>query len=172
MTDDQGYGDLSCMGATDFRTPNLDRLGSGGRTLHRLVLKQPGMQPFTRRSADRQIPRKCRGPSDSARASHGIGTALTPHPRSHPSSKIAATRHPWSASGTSALPTSADPTLTACDYWFGFLAGCIDFYSHIYYWGANRPGPGDQPNARPLGEQRGGLARQRILHRTNRREVY
>ena len=31
------------------------------------------------------------------------------------------------------------------DYWFGFLAGCIDFYSHIYYWGANRPGPGINP---------------------------
>src|ERR1051325_10580291 len=23
LTDDQGYGDLSCMGATDFRTPHL-----------------------------------------------------------------------------------------------------------------------------------------------------
>ena len=26
LTDDQGYGDLSCMGATDFKTPHLDRL--------------------------------------------------------------------------------------------------------------------------------------------------
>ena len=24
LTDDQGYGDLSCMGATDFRTPHID----------------------------------------------------------------------------------------------------------------------------------------------------
>ncbi len=30
MTDDQGYGDLSCMGATDFRTPHLDRLANDG----------------------------------------------------------------------------------------------------------------------------------------------
>ena len=30
LTDDQGYGGLSCMGATDFRTPNLDRLASDG----------------------------------------------------------------------------------------------------------------------------------------------
>ena len=30
MTDDQGYGDLSCMGATDFRTPHLDRLARDG----------------------------------------------------------------------------------------------------------------------------------------------
>ena len=26
MTDDQGYGDLSCMGNTDFVTPNIDEL--------------------------------------------------------------------------------------------------------------------------------------------------
>lgn len=30
MTDDQGYGDLSCMGARDFVTPNIDRLAASG----------------------------------------------------------------------------------------------------------------------------------------------
>ena len=30
LTDDQGYGDLSCMGATDFRTPHLDALAASG----------------------------------------------------------------------------------------------------------------------------------------------
>ena len=30
LTDDQGYGDLSCMGATAFRTPHLDRLAATG----------------------------------------------------------------------------------------------------------------------------------------------
>src|SRR5262245_52167156 len=30
MTDDQGYGDLGCFGATSFKTPNLDRLASEG----------------------------------------------------------------------------------------------------------------------------------------------
>ena len=30
MTDDQGYGDLSCMGATDFRTPNIDAVAEDG----------------------------------------------------------------------------------------------------------------------------------------------
>jgi arylsulfatase A-like enzyme len=31
------------------------------------------------------------------------------------------------------------------DRWWGFLAGCIDYYSHIFYWGMNRPGPGVNP---------------------------
>jgi arylsulfatase A-like enzyme len=30
VSDDQGYGDLSCMGATDFRTPRLDQLAASG----------------------------------------------------------------------------------------------------------------------------------------------
>jgi len=31
------------------------------------------------------------------------------------------------------------------DEWFGFMAGCIDYYSHIFYWGMNRGGPGNDP---------------------------
>ena len=30
FTDDQGYGDLSCMGATDFSTPVLDKMANQG----------------------------------------------------------------------------------------------------------------------------------------------
>lgn len=30
LTDDQGYGDAGCFGATDFETPNLDRLAAEG----------------------------------------------------------------------------------------------------------------------------------------------
>ena len=30
MTDDQGYGDLSCMGSKDFVTPHIDGLAASG----------------------------------------------------------------------------------------------------------------------------------------------
>ena len=30
LTDDQGYGDLSCMGCEDFRTPSLARMAQNG----------------------------------------------------------------------------------------------------------------------------------------------
>ncbi|MCM8531131.1 MAG: sulfatase-like hydrolase/transferase [Lentisphaeraceae bacterium] len=32
LTDDQGYGDLSCMGSKDIATPNIDRLANEGMT--------------------------------------------------------------------------------------------------------------------------------------------
>ena len=33
MTDDQGYGDLSCMGSADVLTPHFDRLAASGAGL-------------------------------------------------------------------------------------------------------------------------------------------
>ena len=33
MSDDQGYGDLGCMGADDLETPHLDRLAEHGALL-------------------------------------------------------------------------------------------------------------------------------------------
>ena len=44
MTDDQGYGDLSCMGATDFRTPHLDEMAREGEGL-RSGCKKPFGKP-------------------------------------------------------------------------------------------------------------------------------
>ena len=41
LTDDQGYGDLSCMGATDFRTPHLDRLAADGVSFSRAYAGVP-----------------------------------------------------------------------------------------------------------------------------------
>jgi arylsulfatase A-like enzyme len=31
------------------------------------------------------------------------------------------------------------------DEWFGFMAGCVDYFSHIFYWGMNRGGAGNDP---------------------------
>ncbi len=41
FTDDQGYGDVGCFGATGFATPNLDRLASKGRRFTNFHVAQP-----------------------------------------------------------------------------------------------------------------------------------
>jgi arylsulfatase len=41
LTDDQGYGDVGCFGATGFATPNLDRLARDGRRFTNFHVAQP-----------------------------------------------------------------------------------------------------------------------------------
>ena len=45
MTDDQGYGDLSCMGATDFVTPHLDRMAQEGTRFSCMYSNSPVCSP-------------------------------------------------------------------------------------------------------------------------------
>lgn len=41
FTDDQGYGDLSCYGATEFKTPHIDRMASEGIRFTNFYVGQP-----------------------------------------------------------------------------------------------------------------------------------
>ena len=41
FTDDQGYGDVGCFGATKFKTPNLDRLAAEGTRFTSYYVAQP-----------------------------------------------------------------------------------------------------------------------------------
>ena len=52
LTDDQGYGDLSCHGNPTLKTPNLDRLHDEGVPVHRLP-RQPNLLADTLRPHDR-----------------------------------------------------------------------------------------------------------------------
>lgn len=45
VSDDQGYGDLSCMGATDFRTPRLDELARSGVRFTQFCVNSPVCSP-------------------------------------------------------------------------------------------------------------------------------
>src|SRR5581483_11335094 len=41
LTDDQGYGDVGCFGATEFATPNFDRLAKEGTKFTSFLVAQP-----------------------------------------------------------------------------------------------------------------------------------
>ena len=144
MTDDQGYGDLSCMGATDFRTPNLDRMASEGVRFTDWYSNSPVCSPSRAALLTGRYP-----------GNAGVRAILQGHrtasglPNSTPtiSSLLKDRGYQTSMVGKwhLGLTDECRPHSHGFDYWFGFLAGCIDFYSHIYYWGANRPGPGINP---------------------------
>ena len=115
MTDDQGYGDLSCMGATDFRTPHLDEMAREGTRFSCMYSNSPVCSPSRASLLTGRYP-----------GNAGVRAILAGHRR---------------ASGlTPAAPTIASALKplgyhTGLDEFSGFLAGCIDYYSHIFYWG-------------------------------------
>ncbi len=141
LTDDQGYGDLSCMGAPDFRTPHIDRLAREGVRFTDFYAGSSVCSPSRASLLTGRFP-----------GNAGVRAILEGHRK--------ATGLPGH------VPTLATLLRDTCGYntymtgkwhlglaeesrphnhgfskWFGFMAGCIDYYSHIFYWAMNKPGP-------------------------------
>ncbi len=144
LTDDQGYGDLSCMGATDFRTPHLDQLAADGVRFTNWYSNSPVCSPsraalltgrYPGNAGVRSILSGHRKASGLPPSAHTIATAL----------KKEGYRTAMFGKWHLGLQPQSRPNTHGFDEFFGFLAGCIDYYSHIFYWGMNQAGPGVNP---------------------------
>lgn len=144
LTDDQGYGDLSCMGATDFRTPHLDRLAQDGARFTSWYSNSPVCSPSRAALLTGRYPGNAG--VRAILAGHRTATGLPP---STPTIATALHRQGYQTYMTGKWHLGVDdvsrPHSHGFDHWYGFLAGCIDYYSHIFYWGMNKPGPGINP---------------------------
>ncbi|MEM7129333.1 MAG: sulfatase-like hydrolase/transferase [Chloroflexota bacterium] len=144
LTDDQGYGDLSCMGATDFRTPHLDRLAADGARFTSWYSNSPVCSPSRAALLSGRYPGNAG--VRSILAGHRTATGLPPTtPTLATALKPLGYQTYMSGKWHLGLADGSRPHFHGFDHWYGFMAGCIDFYSHIFYWGANKPGPGLNP---------------------------
>ena len=139
LTDDQGYGDLSCMGATDFRTPNLDRMANSGVRFTDWYSNSPVCSPSRAALLTGRYPGNAG--VRSILAGHRTATGL---PSEVPTIAYALKKLGYytamSGKWHLGLADGSRPENHSFDDWFGFMAGCIDFYSHIFYWQMNRDG--------------------------------
>ena len=144
ITDDHGYGDLSCMGATDFRTPHLDRLAKEGARFTDAYANSAVCSPSRASVLTGRYPGNAG--VRSILAGHRTATGLPAHVPTLPSI-LGENGYTTYMSGKwhLGLADASRPGAKGFDHWYGFLAGCIDFYSHIFYWGMNKPGPGVNP---------------------------
>ena len=144
LTDDQGYGDLSCMGQTDFRTPHLDRLAARGCRFTDWYSNSPVCSPSRAALLTGRYPGNAG--VRSILAGHRQTTGLLPE---IPTLATALKRIGYQTAITGkwhlGLAKGNRPQDHGFDHQFGFLAGCVDYYSHIFYWGMNHPGPGINP---------------------------
>ncbi len=134
MTDDQGYGDLSCMGNTDFVTPHIDALASRGARFGCMYSNSPVCSPSRASLLTGRYPGHA-----------GVRAILAGHRRASglmPDAPTLATALKKIGYNTGiigkwhlGLAPESRPNNNGFDYFYGFMAGCIDYYSHIFYWG-------------------------------------
>ena len=133
-TDDQGSLDMNCYGATDLKTPNMDALAEKGvrfTQFYAAPISSPSRASlltggFTRRS----------GLWDNAGRSNYLPLEkVTIAEKMKENGYATALIGKWHLGNT----PGTSPNAQGFDYFFGHREGCIDSYSHFYYWdGPNR----------------------------------
>ena len=133
LSDDQAYCDLGCMGAQDLATPHLDALAAAGALLRSWYSNSPVCSPsraslltgrYPGNAGVRSILRGHRTATGLPRDVPTIATAL----------RTAGYRTAMFGKWHLGLAEGSRPQDHGFEEWFGFMAGCIDYYSHIFYF--------------------------------------
>ena len=131
VADDLGCHDLGAWGATDLQTPNIDALAAGGARFTNWYAAAPVCAPSRAALLTGRYPIRAGVPDN--------GPAL------RPSEKTIATVLKGAGYATGLFgkwhlgsTAETDPNAHGFDRFYGFHSGCIDYYSHRYYWGEPR----------------------------------
>lgn len=133
-TDDQGWGDMGCYGAEDFRTPNMDALAASGVRFTAWYSNAPVCSASRASLLTGRYPQRAgaSGIFGSGRAAPGMPPdELTLAEALKPAGYRTGLVGKWHLGGSPEFR----PNQQGFDDFFGFHSGCIDNYSHIYYWG-------------------------------------
>jgi arylsulfatase A-like enzyme len=128
VADDLGGRDLGCFGAADLKTPHLDALAAGGARWTNWYSNAPVCAPSRASILTGRYPQRA-------------GVATNGRPLTADQKTIAEVLKPagyatacigkWHLGSTD----ESCPNGHGFDYFYGFHSGCVDFYSHRYYWG-------------------------------------
>ncbi|MBI3680589.1 MAG: sulfatase-like hydrolase/transferase [Acidobacteria bacterium] len=127
-TDDQGSHDLGCYGAKDLLTSSIDSLAASGSTFSNWYANAPVCAPSRAALFTGRYPIRAGVPSN--------GPALPPAQRTV-ASLLKPLGYATALTGKWHLGSGpdTDPNAHGFDYFYGFHSGCVDFYSHRFYWG-------------------------------------
>ena len=138
LTDDQGTIDAGCYGAKDLETPNIDLIAKRGIRFTQFYAAAPVCSPSRAGLLTGRYPINAGVPGNTTSVKGKPGM---------PSEQITIAEHFKSSGYVTAhigkwhlgyIPEHM-PNAQGFDYSFGHMGGCIDNYSHFFYWqGPNR----------------------------------
>ncbi len=131
VVDDLGCTDLGCYGAADLKTPHIDELARSGVKWTNWYSNAPVCAPARGSILTGRYPQH-----------NGVvqnGRELDPAKQKtlaallKPAGYATACIGKWHQGSSE----STVPNAHGFDYFYGFHSGCVDFYSHRFYWGDN-----------------------------------
>lgn len=134
MADDQGSVDLGCYGAKDLATPHLDALAARGLRFTQFYAAAPVCSPSRAGALTGRYPVRAGVPGNAASQKAAKGGL--------PASEITlaemfkAAGYATAHLGKWHLGYTPDtmPNAQGFDHSFGHMGGCIDNYSHFFFW--------------------------------------
>jgi arylsulfatase A-like enzyme len=137
-TDDQGSVDLNCYGSKDLTTPHMDGLAKRGVRFTQFYAAAPVCSPSRAGLLTGRYPVRAGMPGNagSTKGRAGLGTGeVTIAEMMKVAGYVTAHIGKWHLGYT----PETMPNGQGFDHSFGHMGGCIDNYSHFFYWqGPNR----------------------------------
>jgi arylsulfatase A len=132
-TDDQGAIDLGSYGASDIYTPNIDKLAKSGTRFTQAYVSAPVCVPSRASLLTGKYPQNAglTGNTSAKIGSHGIrADQYTMAELFKDNGYNTGHIGKWHLG----MSKESSPNAQGFDYSFGHLRGCIDNYSHYFYW--------------------------------------
>jgi arylsulfatase A-like enzyme len=128
LTDDQGCHDLGCLGSSDLKTPNIDRLAATGTRFTNWYAAAPVCAPSRAALLTGRYPIRAGVPNNGPALPETERTIAACLKEGGYATGIIGKWHLGS-------DPSSVPNARGFDRFYGFHSGCFDYFSHRYYWG-------------------------------------